>query len=223
MARVTVPTGALPGNLDRVFNVPAFCDIGPNNGGGIPNAAWVKVSIVPANPATVQVDSAGRLLHCLWTFARPTVGRGQRRQYAPSAQPNRGTAPIDAQAPINVETDPGTFRIGTDFKLALCGGVPGDDYIYNITYYVTRDEVDPDRAIDVYEPPFKYTLTTLWNNSGGVFIIPENHDKFKPIMGAVDIVNTLGTTRLDVPKWVPLNLGQFNIASAGIYQTKGKL
>lgn len=223
MAEAIVVTGSLVGDETKAFPIGTLCDVSANSNDGIPPSAWVEVVIVPENPVTVTPDDAGHLLHCLWEFTRPTVGRGKRRQYYPNRLPTPVGHPLDPVAPIRVETDPDTFYIGTDVSLSLVGGAVGDKYFYSVTYGVTRNETELERTIDVYEPAFQFELTTLVLEAGILFI-PELHTHFSIVSGTAEVRNSAGVFRLDTPGlWVPLNMGQFAMTANGIYKTKGAI
>ena len=224
MALVVVPTGMVPGpaGYRYAFQGSALCDVSANAHDGIPPAAWCEVTITPVHPGEVTPDTSGRTLHCLWTFARPTVGRGKRRQFYPQWSPT-ANGPTD---PIQVETDPGIFWVGSDASLAFVGGTVGEEYEVSVTYDVPRVETEYEDQIDVYEPAFKFRLTAVFAFGRYTSItVPPFHFGFEIISSPAQIVNAAGTISLgSVPltRPVPLNLGSFQ-ADDGAFATVGAL
>lgn len=231
MTRAVVPNGMVPGRAGYryAYRGPTLCDLSANSKAGIPPAAWVLVVVTPAldsdgGQLVVTADSAGRLLHPLWTFTRPTIERGKRMKNYPSWQPTG----IDVDDPVLVETDPGEFWVGSDTYLSFVGGTPGDEYDVSVTFRTTRDEVDAERTIDVYEPAFEYTLTSAFKENGFVNFpqAPDYHSGFNIAFGAAQVVvGGVGTVPLGnspLKKPLPLSLGRFQVQT-GVYVTTGAL
>lgn len=232
MAKFIVPQGMVPGPAGYKYqqSAPGMCDVGPNSSELWPGA-WVEVVVQPVEPDNVRPDASGRLLHPLWTFARPTVGLGRRRQTYPSYQPE-GFGPQDE---IMVESDPGWFWIGTNVKLGFVGGSGGDQYFGSITYHTPRSIARNDeRIVDVYEGPFEFTLSSVFAvpGNGGFIDLPDPppyHTHFVNVGGMnCQLVNAAGTipigggTRTSTDnqtRWA-LNLGRYQF-QGGIVQTVG--
>jgi hypothetical protein len=209
MRLIAKGVGQVAGALD-------VCDLWPSN--DLPPSAFVAISIQPIGEC--QPDANGNLLHCLVEFAFPAAEYGQRRQtiapWAPSGQTPQDT--------IQIECDPGTFRIATDAQVKFLGGVEGDAYEVTATGFVSRDQMDPKRAIDVYEPTFDYELTYFFALDGGVLAMPAWHQYVWVIQGsllwtaaAIHLTNYGPSAR--VPTSAAASLG----VTRGIYKTGGSL
>ena len=229
MANVVVPQGMVPGPAGYPYasKGPGLCDVGTNPREMLP-AAWVEVKIEPAldvdgEPYLVTPDAYGRLLHCLWTFTRPTVGYGKRRQDYPGWQPDG----VGDQEEVRVETDPGTFWVGGDAYVDFVGGTPGDVYVVSVEYDVPRGDVDPETAVDVYEPAFEFTLTSVFVVGGGWVDLPKTpryHTGVQIVSAPVQVVNGLGAIPLGsapLKRPAPLNLGRYQVGGSGAIQTVG--
>jgi hypothetical protein len=176
------------------------------------------------------------MMHLLWRFARPPKQARKRREivdvYAPeAANPQGGTIP-----PILVETDGGTFWVGTPATLFLVGGVTGDVYEVTITENVPRDlvaeahpEESTERIVDVYEEPFRFALTTYVVAGGGFVSFPPAtayHQFFELGSGSAQLFLPLGgTIPITTPGYagrVPLSGPPIQV-STGYYRTTGEL
>lgn len=232
--KVVVPQNAAPGLLSVRADGPTLCDAGPDSR-VLPPDAWVSVTIVPYPGAPAPTpDSAGRMLHCLWRFARQDIGYGRRREavedYTPAVA--SGTAPTQTD-PIFLETDPGRYPIATGTNLYFIGGTPGDQYDVSVTVFVPRNETDPDAAIDVYEPPFEFGLTSYvisQNAQGGPIYValptpPLYHQFFQVVQGSAQVATLAGRIPLDVSYGregrVPLTTPIF--VATGVFRTTGAI
>jgi hypothetical protein len=234
---LTVPDEMVPGPAGYPFALagPDMCDVGPNPPKLWP-AAWNCVRIVAVAGAVgsnVTPDAAGRLLHCLWKFARPTVGFGKRIEAYQAWQPvDLGVGP---DSPLLVETDPGRYWLGHDVEVLFVGGTPGDVYLVEVGYDVPRAEVDPALAIDVYEPAFEFRLTSEFFSPDSSLVdfpaTPDWHTHFGVVSGTSSIrtatmVVPLSGSLLGGPVYpsttVPLNLGRF-LVGTGIFYTEGAI
>src|SRR6185437_12555350 len=157
MAIVVVPDGASPGVYtgDATAGGPSLCDLYAVK--GLPPSAWLAISIAPRAGTTVTPDAQGCFLHCLFKWSQPVELRGQRRQILLPPQGQK------MQQEVYVETDPGTYWVGSDAELRFLGGTPGDEYEVEITAYVIRHELDEweeERAVDLFEAPAGILFTS---------------------------------------------------------------
>jgi hypothetical protein len=228
MAIVPVPDGNAPGVYTSRLSLATLCDIGPSREGKV-GGGRVSVTIKPVDAVgdPITMDAGGMPLHLLWEFAVPTIGLGRRRKNLPRWQPD-DVRPID---PILVETDPGLFWVGSDAALYLVGGTPGDKYQVTATQWTPYDFPE-DAAIDVYEPPFDFRLTAIFD----VPVTEDHPDGFVDLPYVPDyawgLVVATGQAQVvlfpsgaTVPlnpreKPYPLSLGRIQV-STGVYQFAG--
>lgn len=241
MALIEVPTAMVPGQAgyEQAAGGPTVCDIGPESR-DVPPGGVVNVSITPVSAAAggpVQPDRFGRFMHCLWHFARPRITRGKRRsvlgQYNP---PN--TKPQD---PMMVETDPGSYWIGTPASLFFVGGNAGDKYDVVISYSTPKDAAERMHGVPLpsgqllqllqlqQEPSFAFGLTSLFVGSPlSPFTAfppaPPFHTDFYVVQGTAQVVLPAGAIDLSVSYGpaasIPLNGGHIEY-KFGIFRTTG--
>ena len=201
MVAITVPPGATPGVLtsETMVSLDAVCNVGSRAGtrdGSV--SAWVCVCITPLRGAggsetQVTPDSCGRFMHVVVEFVQPPEWIGKRRREDPgwSTTPGPGT--------LKVECDPGIFWIGTWARLHAAGGTPGDVYDVTITMATMQQEADarlqrgddpPFGQVDVFEPSFQFTLTSLSTadvDNPNVLLegacLPAHHTGFRLLQG----------------------------------------
>lgn len=234
MSIVVVPAGAVPGDFSQAVKGPDICDLWP--AGGIPPAGWVGVSIQPltngAGSGPVTPDSHGQFLHLLVRFARPKRGlpdsygqvdkAGKRREHITGYSPTG----IPESNPIQVETDPGSYWIGTDAEIYFIGGTPGDRYEVTACAGTVRQEVERKKSIDLMEPPFVFSLTSIFAPEGGTFVnfpaLPLYHQWLEVVQGFVKLAGVV--IPLDASYGpggrIPLNIPTLSV-STGIYRTGG--
>lgn len=230
---ITVPPQAAPGYYGPggTVRLPALCDLYAAK--GLPPSAWLAISVTPKAGTTVTPDASGRFLHCLFRWSQPVTMKGQRREIllAPDGQ--------QQQQEIFVETDPGTYRVGSNAGVELLGGVPDDQYEVQITAFVTRREhtraevEEGYAAVDVFEPAAKIELTSVFfisdSDTGGWYdfpAAPQYHTYFEVVQGNSRIVLAAGNVPLDASYGpggrVPLNMPRIQIQT-GIYKTTMEL
>lgn len=225
MARVIVPVDATPGNLLIRSAGPTVCDLGPSPESKR-GAGRVEVVIVPDPSNVVTPDARGQFLHCLWEFARPEFERGRRRKNVPSWRP-QGVRELD---PIQVETDPGVFWVGTQASLWFLGGTPGDVYNVSVTQSTPYDFPE-DASVDTYEPGFSFTLTSIFEvpitnfNPDGIIpfpAIPNYHYGFEVVGGQATVMfSALSVVPLNPGVKVPATYASYLNVSTGVYRTYG--
>jgi hypothetical protein len=225
---VTVPANADPADTGTAHSAITLCDLWP--GVDIPPAAWVQVVIRSPAEAGPTPDAFGHVLHCLWRFARPSADFGKRRTILGNSAP-RG---LTGNEPIEVQSDDGTFWIGTEASLRFMGGVAGEVYDVSVTYVCPRDEQDPAAAIDVYEDPFRFELSSIFVVGANVPMValppaPLYHREFYVVQGAAQVIvpgGSGGIVPLDASYGlagaISLSLGRIEV-STGIYKTRGTL
>jgi hypothetical protein len=216
--------GGIPGDLTAIAGAVPLCDLGPEIDNKIPPAAWVNVTIVPVDVATVQPDAAGRFMHCLFSFAHPRITRGKRRSMVANWAPAFPTK-VKAQDQTQVECDPGRFWIGTPCSVAFIGGNKGDKYDVSVEVNIIREIQEPDESWDIFEEPFEFALTSflvLNPLSPGFPQVPLWHTHFEVVQGAVTVAGQPLTNYGPGGK-VPLNAGPIILTASGIYRTTGAI
>lgn len=212
----------------RATPAATLCDAGADTSRGRTKpGAWIAIAIRAIGTCTPDVN--GRMLHAQMRFAIPGTQRAGKRRRIVDAWTPPG---VTISSAIVVDFDHGTGWVGSKASVNLVGGTNGDQYDVTITEDVPRDETDPERAIDVYEDPFRFRLTSYFSVpdvDGHITFAtfptaPDYHQWFQVIEGTAALIMPAGIRLplLASSGTVPLSSPQIRV-STGIYMTSGEI
>lgn len=189
----------VPANGTPLADVPIL--------GSAPCAVARCLVVVTIRPVgVVSLDGQGRTLHCRWEFvAQDSPSKG--------LSPVRGISDTTGgRSPIQIESDEGSFWLPASAKLALVGGIAGDEYEVE-AFYVER-EAPPSESV--------FGLTTSFPAGAGPIdvIRPPWHTRLRLVVGTVT-VNGVASVPGNDP--IPLSAASMTANPGTIYRTESIL